>query len=75
MQNDPIPNRKLFKTKQKTSIRAEKPKEIIHADVCIFRPLDHTKYVTLYPFPKKYSPSPKYYLHLTFLIRVVLFFW
>jgi len=35
--------RKLFKPKQKTGIRAAKPKEIIHADVCVYRPLDHTK--------------------------------
>ena len=35
--------RKLFKAKQKTGIRATKPKEIIHADVCIYRPLDYTK--------------------------------
>ena len=40
---DNVPNRKLFKTKQKIGIRASKPKEVIHADVCIFRPLDHTK--------------------------------
>ena len=36
-------NRKLFKPKQKTGIRATKPKEIIHADVCVYRPLDYTK--------------------------------
>ena len=36
-------SRKKFKTKQKTGIRAAKPKEIIHADVCVYRPLDHTK--------------------------------
>ena len=40
---DNFTNRKLFKAKQKTGIRATKPKEIIHADVCVFRPLDHTK--------------------------------
>ncbi|MFA5640998.1 MAG: integrase core domain-containing protein [Bacteroidales bacterium] len=35
--------RRLFKAKQKTGIRAVKPKEIIHADVCVYRPLDYTK--------------------------------
>ena len=40
---DNVPNRKLLKAKQKTGIRAAKPKEIIHADVCIYKPLDHTK--------------------------------
>ena len=40
---DNVPNRKLLKPKQKTGIRAAKPKEIIHADVCIYKPLDHTK--------------------------------
>jgi transposase InsO family protein len=35
--------RKRFKAKQKIGIRAAKPKEIIHADVCIYRPLDYTK--------------------------------
>ncbi|MDR2972608.1 MAG: integrase core domain-containing protein [Bacteroidales bacterium] len=35
--------RKRFKIKQKTGIRAVKPKEIIHADVCVYRPLDYTK--------------------------------
>jgi hypothetical protein len=39
---DPI-NRRIFKAKQKTGIRAAKPKEIIHADVCVYRPLDYTK--------------------------------
>ena len=34
---------RLFKAKQKTGIRAAKPKEIIHADVCVYRPLDNTK--------------------------------
>ena len=32
---DNTPNRKIFKAKQKTGIRAIKPKEIIHADVCL----------------------------------------
>ena len=36
-------NRKLFKAKPKIGIRATKPKEIIHADVCVYRPLDYTK--------------------------------
>jgi len=36
-------DRKLFKAKQKTGIRAAKSKEIIHADVCVYRPLDYTK--------------------------------
>ena len=40
---DNIIGRKKFKAKQKTGIRAEKPKEIIHADVCVYRPLDYTK--------------------------------
>jgi len=40
---DNISNRKLFKAKPKTGIRAAKPKEIIHADVCVYRPLDYTK--------------------------------
>jgi hypothetical protein len=40
---DNISVRKLFKAKQKTGIRATKPKEIIHADVCVYRPLDYTK--------------------------------
>ena len=35
--------RKIFKAKQKTGIRAVRPKEIIHADVCVYRPLDFTK--------------------------------
>ena len=33
----------MFKAKKKTGIRAAKPKEIIHADVCVYRPLDNTK--------------------------------
>jgi len=32
-----------FKIKPKTGIRAAKPKEIIHADVCVYRPSDYTK--------------------------------
>ncbi|MDR2145602.1 MAG: integrase core domain-containing protein, partial [Tannerella sp.] len=36
-------SRKIFKAKQKTGIRATKPAEIIHADVCVYRPLDYTK--------------------------------
>ena len=36
-------SRKTGKAKPKKGIRAEKPKEIIHADVCIYRPLDYTK--------------------------------
>jgi len=36
-------DRKLFKAKPKTGIRATKPKEIIHADVCVYKPLDFTK--------------------------------
>ena len=36
-------DRRLFKAKQKTGIRAAKPKEIIHADVCVCRPLDYSK--------------------------------
>jgi len=36
-------NRKIFKVKRKIGIRAIKPKEIIHADVCVHRPLDNTK--------------------------------
>jgi len=40
---DNAANRKVFKPKQKMGIRAEKPKEIIHADVCVYRPLDYTK--------------------------------
>ena len=32
---DNVANRKLSKPKQKTGIRATKPKEIIHADVCV----------------------------------------
>jgi transposase InsO family protein len=36
-------NRRRFKPKQKTGIRASKPKEIIHADVCVYRPQDYTK--------------------------------
>jgi len=40
---DIVSCRKLFKAKQKTGIRATKPKEIIHADVCVYRPLDYTK--------------------------------
>jgi len=40
---DDAVKRRKFKPKQKTGIRAVKPKEIIHADVCVFRPLDHTK--------------------------------
>jgi transposase InsO family protein len=40
---DNIVHRKIFKTKQKTGIRATKPKEIIHADACVYRPLDYTK--------------------------------
>jgi len=40
---DHFVNRKRFKMKQKTGIRAAKPKEIIHADVCVYRPLDYTK--------------------------------
>ena len=36
-------NRKRFKAKPKTGIRAKNPKEIIHADVCVYRPLDYTK--------------------------------
>jgi hypothetical protein len=36
-------SRKLFKVKQKTGIRAAKPKEIIHADVCVYRPVDNSK--------------------------------
>jgi hypothetical protein len=36
-------NRKKIKPKQKTGIRAAKPKEIIQADVCVYRPLDYTK--------------------------------
>ena len=51
---DNIYNRKLFKAKQKTGIRAEKPKEIIHADVCIYRPLDYTK-VFIYFIIDNYS--------------------
>ena len=35
--------RRLFKAKPKIGIRAEKPKEILHADVCVYRPLDYTK--------------------------------
>jgi transposase InsO family protein len=38
-----VANRKIFKAKPKTGIRAKKPKEIIHADVCVYRPLDYTK--------------------------------
>jgi len=38
-----IENRKIFKAKQKTGIRAAKPKQIIHADVCVYRPLDYAK--------------------------------
>jgi len=40
---DNFPNRKRFKAKQKIGIRATKPKEILHADVCIYRPLDYAK--------------------------------
>jgi len=40
---DNVPDRKRFKAKQKIGIRAAKPKEILHADVCIYKPLDHTK--------------------------------
>ena len=40
---DNAANRRKFKAKQKTGIRAEKPKEIIHADVCVYRPSDYTK--------------------------------
>jgi len=40
---DNVFNRKIFKPKQRTGIRATKPKEIIHADVCIYRPWDYTK--------------------------------
>ena len=40
---DNTDNRKIFKGKRKTGIRAAKPKEIIHADVCVYRPLDYTK--------------------------------
>jgi putative transposase len=40
---DGMVKRSLFKAKQKTGIRAAKPKEIIHADVCVYRPLDNTK--------------------------------
>ena len=40
---DNILSRRRFKAKQKTGIRATKPKEIIHADVCVYRPLDYTK--------------------------------
>jgi transposase InsO family protein len=35
--------RKIFKAKQKTGIRASNPNELIHADVCVYRPLDNTK--------------------------------
>lgn len=35
--------RRVFKPKQKIGIRAKQPKEILHADVCVYRPLDHTK--------------------------------
>ncbi|MDD4210393.1 MAG: integrase core domain-containing protein [Bacteroidales bacterium] len=40
---DNVVKRRLFKAKQKTGIRATKPKGIIHADVCVYRPLDYTK--------------------------------
>ena len=40
---DNAAKRRLFKAKQKKGIRAAKPKEIIHADVCVYRPLDNTK--------------------------------
>ena len=40
---DNVAKRRLFKAKQKKGIRAAKPKEIIHADVCVYRPLDNTK--------------------------------
>jgi len=40
---DGMVKRSLFKAKKKTGIRAAKPKEIIHADVCVYRPLDNTK--------------------------------
>ena len=40
---DNASSRKIFKAKQRTGIRAEKPKEIIHADVCVYRPQDYTK--------------------------------
>jgi len=36
-------NRRNFKARQKAGIRAIRPKEIIHADVCVYRPLDYTK--------------------------------
>jgi len=40
---DNTSGRKRFKDKQKTGIRAATPKEIIHADVCVYRPMDYTK--------------------------------
>ena len=40
---DIIVDRKKFKDKPKTGIRATKPKKIIHADVCVYRPVDYTK--------------------------------
>ncbi|MDL2230887.1 integrase core domain-containing protein, partial [Bacteroidales bacterium OttesenSCG-928-L19] len=42
-QLDHITTRKIFKAKPKIGIRAQHPKEILHADVCVYRPLDHTK--------------------------------
>lgn len=51
---DNIYSRKLFKAKQKIGIRATRPKEILHADVCIYRPLDHTK-IYIYLVVDNYS--------------------